>query len=117
MVAWAKVTLPYALRIANMGYEVVGEQLASLKIGLHIVAGSVVYEDIIVPFGWEKAFSRQCILHVNATSLSTSHRLEILLINCCDSLIIWGSYKAWCGSCVALAIAKVDARIGRLRIE
>jgi alanine dehydrogenase len=56
-VALTNVTLPYALRIANMGWEVACEKDASLKKGLNIVAGTVVYEEIIEAFGWEKAFS------------------------------------------------------------
>jgi alanine dehydrogenase len=56
-VALTNVTLPYALRIANMGWEVACEKDASLKKGLNIVAGTVVYEEIIEAFGWGKAFS------------------------------------------------------------
>jgi alanine dehydrogenase len=55
--ALTNVTLPYALRIANMGWEVACEKDASLKKGLNIVSGTVVYEEIIEAFGWEKAFS------------------------------------------------------------
>jgi alanine dehydrogenase len=54
-VALTNVTLPYALKLANNGWEAACEADASLKKGLNIVEGNVVYQEIIEAFGWEKA--------------------------------------------------------------
>lgn len=56
-VALTNVTFPYCLKLANMGWEAACEQDASLKKGLNIISGKVVYEEIIEAFGWEKAFA------------------------------------------------------------
>jgi alanine dehydrogenase len=56
-VALTNVTLPYALRLANLGWEAACERDESLKKGLNIVSGKVVYQEIIEAFGWEKAFA------------------------------------------------------------
>lgn len=52
-VALTNVTLPYALRLANFGWEAACEKDASLKKGLNIISGKVVYQEIIEAFGWE----------------------------------------------------------------
>ncbi len=54
-VALTNVTLPYALKLANMGWEAACESDISLKKGLNIVEGTVVYQEIIEAFGWEVA--------------------------------------------------------------
>ncbi len=56
-VALTNVTLPYALKLANLGWKEACEKDASLKKGLNIVSGKVVYEEIIEAFGWEEAFA------------------------------------------------------------
>lgn len=55
-IALTNVTLPYCLKLANMGWEAACEKDASLKKGLNIISGKVVYKEIIEAFGWEKAF-------------------------------------------------------------
>jgi len=52
-VALTNVTLPYALKLANLGWEAACEKDASLHKGLNIVSGKVVYEEIKEAFGWE----------------------------------------------------------------
>tara|TARA_R110002051_G_scaffold143507_3_gene216440 strand:+ start:22183 stop:23283 length:1101 start_codon:yes stop_codon:yes gene_type:complete len=52
--ALTNVTLPYALKLANLGWETACEKDASLKKGLNIVEGNVVYQEIIEAFGWEE---------------------------------------------------------------
>lgn len=52
--ALTNVTLPYALKLANLGWEVACEKDKTLKKGLNIVSGKVVYEEIIEAFGWEE---------------------------------------------------------------
>ncbi|WP_405412426.1 alanine dehydrogenase [Maribacter sp. Asnod1-A12] len=52
--ALTNVTLPYALKLANLGWEAACEKDASLKKGLNIVEGNVVYQEIIEAFGWEE---------------------------------------------------------------
>lgn len=52
--ALTNVTLPYALKLANLGWEAACERDASLKKGLNIVEGHVVYQEIIEAFGWEE---------------------------------------------------------------
>ncbi|MDC6404531.1 MULTISPECIES: alanine dehydrogenase [Maribacter] len=55
--ALTNVTLPYALKLANLGWEAACKKDASLAKGLNIVAGKVVYEEIIEAFGWKEAFA------------------------------------------------------------
>ncbi len=52
--ALTNVTLPYALKLANLGWEAACEKDASLHKGLNIVEGKVVYQEIIEAFGWEE---------------------------------------------------------------
>lgn len=52
--ALTNVTLPYALKLANLGWEAACESDASLKKGLNIIEGEVVYHEIIEAFGWEE---------------------------------------------------------------
>ncbi len=52
--ALTNVTLPYALKLANLGWEAACEKDAALKKGLNIVEGNVVYQEIIEAFGWEE---------------------------------------------------------------
>ncbi|MFT7071853.1 MAG: alanine dehydrogenase [Patiriisocius sp.] len=54
-IALTNVTLPYALKLANMGWEAACETDACLKKGLNIISGKIVYDEIIRAFGWEKA--------------------------------------------------------------
>jgi alanine dehydrogenase len=51
-VALTNVTLPYALRLANLGWEKACEKDVTLKSGLNIVSGEVVYDEINEAFGW-----------------------------------------------------------------
>ncbi|MDO1512541.1 alanine dehydrogenase [Maribacter confluentis] len=51
--ALTNVTLPYALKLANLGWETACDKDASLRRGLNIVDGNVVYQEIIEAFGWE----------------------------------------------------------------
>src|SRR6056297_194543 len=53
-VALTNVTLPYAVRLANFGWEMACEKDTSLKKGLNIISGKVVYQEIIEAFGWEE---------------------------------------------------------------
>ncbi|UWX54705.1 alanine dehydrogenase [Maribacter litopenaei] len=55
--ALTNVTLPYALKLANLGWEEACKKDASLEKGLNIVSGKVVYEEIIEAFGWKEAFA------------------------------------------------------------
>ncbi|RRQ50356.1 alanine dehydrogenase [Maribacter algicola] len=55
--ALTNVTLPYALKLANLGWEAACKKDASLEKGLNIVSGKVVYEEIIEAFGWKEAFA------------------------------------------------------------
>jgi len=52
--ALTNVTLPYALKLANLGWEAACEKDATLKKGLNIIMGEVVYQEIIEAFGWEE---------------------------------------------------------------
>lgn len=56
-VALTNVTLPYAVRLANLGWEEACEKDASLKKGLNIVSGKVIYQEIIEAFGWEEVLA------------------------------------------------------------
>jgi len=51
-VALTNVTLPYAVKIANLGWEKACEKDPGLKKGLNIISGKVVYEEINEAFGW-----------------------------------------------------------------
>ncbi|SFW59930.1 alanine dehydrogenase [Cellulophaga fucicola] len=51
--ALTNVTLPYTLKLANLGWEAACKKDASLQKGLNIVAGKVVYNEILEAFGWE----------------------------------------------------------------
>lgn len=53
-VALTNVTLAYAVRLANLGWEIACEKDESLKKGLNIISGKVVYQEIIEAFGWEE---------------------------------------------------------------
>ncbi len=46
-VALTNVTLPYVLKIANMGWEKACEQDNGIKKGLNIVLGEVIYKEIL----------------------------------------------------------------------
>lgn len=52
--ALTNVTLPYALKLANLGWEAACAKDVSLNKGLNIVEGKVVYQEIIEAFGWEE---------------------------------------------------------------
>ena len=49
-IALTNVTLPYVLKLANLGWEKATEKDPSLKKGLNIVKGQVVYEEIADAF-------------------------------------------------------------------
>lgn len=55
--ALTNVTLPYAVKLANLGWEEACRQDATLEKGLNIVSGKVVYEEIIEAFGWKEVFA------------------------------------------------------------
>ncbi len=55
--ALTNVTLPYVLKLANMGWEEACASDSSLKKGLNIVKGEVIYKEIINAFGWEKTLT------------------------------------------------------------
>ncbi len=52
-VALTNVTLPYVLKLANLGWQKACEQDTSLQKGLNIVEGKVVYKEIRDAFLWE----------------------------------------------------------------
>ncbi len=52
-VALTNVTLPYVLKLANLGWQKATEADLSLKKGLNIIEGKVVYKEIIETFRWE----------------------------------------------------------------
>ncbi|NJB71152.1 alanine dehydrogenase [Saonia flava] len=52
-VALTNVTLPYVVKLANLGWKDACEKDASLEKGLNIVEGKVVYKEIIEAFQWE----------------------------------------------------------------
>ena len=54
-VALTNVTLPYVLKLSNLGWEKATRKDTSLQKGLNIVKGKVVYKEIIDAFGWERA--------------------------------------------------------------
>ncbi len=51
--ALTNVTLPYVLKLANLGWEKAVDTDLSLLKGLNILKGKVVYEEIAQAFGWE----------------------------------------------------------------
>jgi len=51
-IALTNVTLPYALKLANLGWEEACEKDAGLEKGLNIIKGEVVYQEINEAFGW-----------------------------------------------------------------
>ncbi|WP_297793045.1 alanine dehydrogenase [uncultured Eudoraea sp.] len=53
-IALTNVTLPYVLKLANLGWEMACEVDASLHKGLNIVHGEVVYKEILEAFNWEE---------------------------------------------------------------
>ncbi|MEM8999360.1 MAG: alanine dehydrogenase [Bacteroidota bacterium] len=55
-IALTNVTLPYVLKLANQGWQNACNTDASLKKGLNIVEGEVVYKEIIETFHWESVF-------------------------------------------------------------
>ncbi|WBU90279.1 alanine dehydrogenase [Cellulophaga omnivescoria] len=55
--ALTNVTLPYTLKLANLGWQAACEQDASLQKGLNIVSGKIVYSEILEAFGWEEALA------------------------------------------------------------
>ncbi|WP_297691718.1 alanine dehydrogenase [uncultured Eudoraea sp.] len=52
--ALTNVTLPYVLKLANLGWEMACEVDASLQKGLNIVHGEVVYKEILEAFNWDE---------------------------------------------------------------
>jgi len=52
--ALTNVTLPYILKLANMGWEMACEMDSSLQKGLNIVQGEVVYKEILEAFDWDE---------------------------------------------------------------
>ncbi|WP_228853672.1 alanine dehydrogenase [Aegicerativicinus sediminis] len=51
-VALTNVTLPYVLALANKGWEKACDEDESLRKGLNIVNGEIVYQEIAEAFGW-----------------------------------------------------------------
>ncbi|MGB5555955.1 MAG: alanine dehydrogenase [Flavobacteriaceae bacterium] len=51
--ALTNVTLPYVLKLANLGWKNACESDTSLQKGLNIVEGEVVYKEIIEAYGWD----------------------------------------------------------------
>ncbi len=56
-VALTNVTLPYVVKLANLGWEKATDSDAALKKGLNIINGRVVYKEIIEAFGWETSLA------------------------------------------------------------
>ncbi|MBD0851519.1 alanine dehydrogenase [Maribacter arenosus] len=56
-VALTNVTLPYVLALANKGWRKACAEDASLRKGLNIVEGEVIYKEIIEAFGWDAALA------------------------------------------------------------
>lgn len=54
-VALTNVTLPYVLNLAKYGWQEACNRDASLKKGLNIIEGKVVYKEIVEAFDWEAA--------------------------------------------------------------
>lgn len=51
-VALTNVTLPYALKLANQGWETACKNDQNLNKGLNIIKGEIVYKEINDAFGW-----------------------------------------------------------------
>lgn len=51
--ALTNVTLPYVIRLANLGWQNATEQDASLARGLNIIDGKIAYKEIADAFNWE----------------------------------------------------------------
>ncbi|MCL4117461.1 UNVERIFIED_CONTAM: hypothetical protein GTU68_045073 [Idotea baltica] len=51
-VALTNVTLPYTIRLANLGWKRATDKDESLRKGLNIINGKVVYSEIIEAFDW-----------------------------------------------------------------
>lgn len=56
-VALTNVTLPYVLRLANLGWEKACNEDEALKKGLNIIKGRIVYSPIAEAFGWEESLA------------------------------------------------------------
>ena len=56
-VALTNVTLPYVLALANKGWRKACAEDESLRKGLNIVEGEVIYKEIIEAFGWDAAMA------------------------------------------------------------
>ncbi|MBS9462396.1 alanine dehydrogenase [Flagellimonas sp. 389] len=56
-VALTNVTLPYVLKLANMGWRSACNLDKNLSKGLNIIEGEVVYEEITEAFNWEPAMA------------------------------------------------------------
>ena len=52
-VALTNVTLPYVLKLANLGWQAACEKEKALEKGLNIVEGKVVYKEINEAFNWD----------------------------------------------------------------
>lgn len=52
--ALTNVTLPYVLKLANLGWEQACMSDTSLQKGLNIVEGKVIYKEIIEAFNWDQ---------------------------------------------------------------
>ncbi len=52
-IALTNVTLPYVLKLANMGWRKACESDKALAKGLNIIEGDVVYKEIMESFDWE----------------------------------------------------------------
>ncbi|MEZ4976271.1 MAG: alanine dehydrogenase [Flavobacteriaceae bacterium] len=52
--ALTNVTLPYILKLANLGWETACERDETLARGLNVVKGKCVYEGILEAFNWQK---------------------------------------------------------------
>ena len=52
-IALTNVTLPYVLKLADMGWQRACKTDAALAKGLNIIEGEVVYSEILEAFGWE----------------------------------------------------------------
>ncbi|MEO9953903.1 alanine dehydrogenase [Nonlabens sp.] len=50
--ALTNVTLPYVLKIASLGWETACDANPSLKKGLNIISGTIVYQEIKEAFNW-----------------------------------------------------------------
>ncbi len=57
--ALTNVTLPYVLKLADLGWEKACSKDASLQKGLNIVKGEIVYDEILEAFGPLKAVTAQ----------------------------------------------------------